>query len=172
MKGNPPGLLAPIAGKFEDPTTSTTEVTTPNKGHGRIEIRTLKVCAADGVDWPGCKQVGRIDRVVGHISKDTITTETVYAVTSLRPNQASAAALLGLNRGHGSIENTCHYVRDVTLNEDASRVRKGSGPQVMATLRNTAIRLLHRLGCHKIAATIRDLAADIGRVLAMVGMGG
>ena len=170
MKGNQPGLLAQIAAKFEDATTPTTEVTTHNKGHGRIEIRTLKACSAEGVDWPGCQQVCRIERVVCHVSKDTITTETVYAVTSLNPTEAPPAALLGLNRGHWRIENTCHYVRDVTLREDASRVRKGSGPQVMATLRNTAISLLHRLGLHAIAATIRELAADVGRVLAMVGI--
>ena len=145
-------------------------MTKRNEGHGRLEIRTLKACSAEGVDWPGGEQVCRIDRLVCHVSSDTVTCETVYAVTSLSPHEASAEALLALNRGHGSIENTLHYVRDVTLREDASRVRKGNAPQVMAALRNTAISLLHRVGIHTVAAAVRDLAADIGRVLSMVGI--
>ena len=145
-------------------------MTTRNEGHGRIEIRTLNVCCAEGVDWPGCEQVCRIDRLVCHVSSNTVTYETVYAVTSLFAHEASAEALLALNRGHWSIENTLHYVRDVTLREDASRVRKGNAPQVMATIRNTVISLLHRVGIHTVAAAVRDLAADIGRVLAMVGI--
>jgi hypothetical protein len=40
-----------------------------------------------------------------------------------------------------------HYVRDVTQGEDASRIRTGTGPEVMAILRNTALNL-HRLEGH------------------------
>lgn len=99
-----------------------------------------------------------------------MTFETVYGVTSLTPEEASPATLLRLNRDHWSIENTLHYVRDVTMHEDASQVRKGNGPEVMAILRNTAISILHGNGIHTIAAALRRLAAKLGEVFAMVGI--
>ena len=58
--------------------------------------------------------------------------------------QASPARLADLIRGHWTIENGLHYVRDVTLAEDASQVRAGTAPQVMACLRNLAIGALSR----------------------------
>lgn len=145
-------------------------MTERHKGHGRLEIRTLIACDAHGVDWPGSQQVCRIDRVVCHIKTDRMTLESVYAVTSLSSHEAPAKALLELNRGHWSIENTLHYVRDVTLHEDASQVRSGNAPQVMATLRNTVISLLHQNGIRTIAATLRHLATNISEALAMVGI--
>ena len=62
---------------------------------------------------------------------------------------AGACELLKWTRGHWSIENRSHYVRDVTLGEDASRIRKGSGPEVMAALRNAAIGFLRCDGRHQ-----------------------
>jgi predicted transposase YbfD/YdcC len=68
--------------------------------------------------------------------------EAVYGITSLRRDAADAAALLALVRGHWGIENGLHYVRDVTLGEDACRVRTGNAPQVLAALRNAVVHLL------------------------------
>jgi hypothetical protein len=59
-------------------------------------------------------------------------------------------------RGHWAIENQLFRVRDVTLGEDASQVRKGSAPEVMAALRNTVIALLRQSGTVNIAAAIRE----------------
>lgn len=84
-------------------------------------------------------------------------TETVYGVTSLRPTQASPARLLALVRAHWTIENRLHWVRDVTFDEDRSQVRRGAGPQVMATLRNLAISLLRLAGAPLIAPALRHV---------------
>jgi hypothetical protein len=54
-------------------------------------------------------------------------------------------------RGHWAIENKVHHVRDVTLDEDRSQIRKGHGPQVMATLRNLALSLLRLAGASNTA---------------------
>ena len=70
----------------------------------------------------------------------------VYAITSLSPARADAARLLALSRAHWDIENRLHWVRDVTLGEDACRVRTGSAPQVLAACRNAVLTLLRRLG--------------------------
>jgi hypothetical protein len=64
-----------------------------------------------------------------------------------------------LVRGHWGIENSSHYVRDVTFREDRSRLRSGQGPQIMAAFRNLAITLIHRQGSSQIAATRRHFAS-------------
>ena len=94
----------------------------------------------------------------------------VYAVTSLTFAQAGPARLADLIRGHWSIENGLHWVRDVTFAEDASQVRAGTGPQVMACLRNLAIGVLSRAGPVNLAAALRRHARDPARPLATLGI--
>jgi len=78
-----------------------------------------------------------------------------YAITSLG-SETDSRKLLNLVRGHWAIENQLFRVRDVTLGEDASQIRKGSAPQVMAALRNTVIALFRHSGAVNIAAAIRQ----------------
>jgi hypothetical protein len=73
-------------------------------------------------------------------------------------------------RGHWSIENGLHYVRDTTFAEDASQVRVGTGPNVMACLRNLAIGVLSRAGPVNLAAALRQHARDPRRPLATLGI--
>lgn len=95
----------------------------------------------------------------------------VYLITSLSPQKADAKRLLSLNRGHWEIENRLHWVRDVDFAEDLSQIRTGSGPRVMATLRNLAISLIRlRDRSRGIAQALRDLAARPHLALAMVGL--
>jgi hypothetical protein len=84
--------------------------------------------------------------------------------------RALGAWLADLIRGHWSIENGLHYVRDVTFAEDASRVRTGTAPQVMACLRNLAIGALSRAGPVNIAAALRHHSRDPRRPLATLGI--
>lgn len=69
-----------------------------------------------------------------------------------------------LVRGQWEIENRAHWVRDVTFGEDASQVRAGHGPQVMATLRNLAISLLRQAGQRSIARGCAGRAGSHPRV--------
>ena len=82
-----------------------------------------------------------------------------FGITSLPPQQASAERLLQLRRGHWAIENLSHRTRDVLLGEDASQVRCGNIPQVMAALRNTVLTLLRTCGHTHIAKAFRFFAA-------------
>lgn len=84
-----------------------------------------------------------------------VSKEKVYGITSLSEEEVNAEELLKLVRGHWSIENRLHYVRDVTYDEDRCRIRKGNGAHVMATLRNTAISLLRIAGAKFIPSGIR-----------------
>src|SRR2546428_6752451 len=93
-----------------------------------------------------------------------------YGVTSLTPERATPGRVLDLVRGHWHIENTSHWVRDVTFDEDRSQVRCGSIPQVMAALRNTALGLLRWAGHTNIAAACRRLAAQPAQAFALIGI--
>ena len=86
------------------------------------------------------------------------TVEVVYLITSADHQAAPPVTLAAWVQGHWGIENRLHWVRDVTFDEDRSQVRTGNAPQVMATLRNTAISLLRLTGWDNIAAGLRHHA--------------
>lgn len=95
--------------------------------------------------------------------------ETAYGITSLSPKRADAKRLLKLTRGHWGIENGLHYRRDVTMGEDASRVRKGVAPQVMASLRNSIIHLLRDTMANNLAAAMRTMNNCLSQALSFLG---
>jgi hypothetical protein len=120
------------------------------------------------LDWPGVAQVGQLESVVERDGK--VSRETRYFITSAPRERADAGRLLTWARGHWSIENRSHYVRDVTLGEDASRIRKGCGPEIMAALRNAAIGCLRATGATNIAEAIRRNAAQVGKLFTKLGI--
>ena len=142
------------------------------RGHGRREIRTLKILSVStGIGFPNAAQALQIRRRRRRIDQPKrFTTETVYAITDLRVHQARPAQLATWIRSHWSIENKVHWVRDVTYDEDRSQIRTGTGPQVMAALRNAAIGALRLTGVTNIAAATRHHARDTNRPLALLGI--
>lgn len=153
-KGNQAHLQQDIRLYFADPTApGILSTTTLELSHGRIERRTLYTTSElnDYLAWPAVGQAGLIERT--RLIKGTgelLSHEQVCFVTSLPPHRASPLQLLQINRGHWTIENKSHYVRDVSLNEDASRVRKGASAQVMAAFRNVTLTVLRRVGVTRI----------------------
>lgn len=99
-----------------------------------------------------------------------VSHETRCFITSAPRESADARVLLEWTRGHWSIENRSHYVRDVTLGEDASRIRKGAGPEIMAALRNAAIGLLRASGARNIAESIRRNASQVRTLFTKLGI--
>jgi predicted transposase YbfD/YdcC len=122
------------------------------------------------VSFPHCGQVGKIQRQAKIVSTGVQRSETVYFITSLTPDQASPEQLLALARNHWSIENRSHYVRDVSYDEDRSRVRTGAGPRMMAILRNLAIALLRHLGFLWIPEGIRHFSRRTSELLTALGL--
>src|SRR5438309_5292526 len=100
-------------------------------GRGGSERRSIEMPSSLagylGADWPGCAQVFRLTRVRKTGVK--VETEVVSGITSLPRERAGAKTLLGLTRGHWGIENGLHGVRDGTLREDASRIRRGAATE-------------------------------------------
>jgi len=142
--------------------------TCTNTGHGRIETRSIKVVRPPRqLSFPHARQaiyLRRWRRTRG----GKIATETVFAVTDLDFNQATPAQLAQIIRGHWSIENSVHYVRDVTFDEDRSQTRTGTSAQVMATFRNVAISLHRLAGATTIAQATRAITRRPERVLTLI----
>ncbi len=171
VKENQPRLLEDIALLFAWPPPGEVfrEAEHRTRHGDRQEVRQLRVAPVldDYFTWPGAQQVCRIERTVTRRGK--VSREVAYAITSLPP-AVGPAALLRLWRGHWRIENQLHYVRDVTFGEDASTVRSGAAPQVLAALRNAVLALLRHAGCPNIAAALRATAWLPGAPLHSLGL--
>jgi predicted transposase YbfD/YdcC len=160
-KGNQPALFTAL----DDLPWTTTETghREENKGHGRRDVRVLKVIDLHDpahqhhkVRFPGARQAFLIERY-RHFPDGTITAAAILGITSLTPEQASPADLAEVTRGHWHIE-ALHHIRDVTFKEDASTIRAGAAARVMAVIRNLVISLLKRAGYHNIAEGRRATA--------------
>lgn len=170
VKGNQPTLYADLATYFADPLACYVQAETIDRRRGRTEVRRIKVSTEMNTylapSWPYVAQVAQLTRTV--TQADKTTTEIVYLITTLSPAKASPGRLLDLVRGHWSIENRLHYVRDVSFGEDRSRLRTGTAPQILAAFRNLTITLIHRSGSSQIAATRRHFASCPHEALALL----
>jgi predicted transposase YbfD/YdcC len=176
VKDNHPLLRKKIQGFFDSPTLYEAEfhraTLTTTGGRGRVETRAM-VTSADlprgFTGFAGVRQLFRLERTVEHNRSGKVFQETVFGMTSLPRSTRSAAEVAALVQGHWTIENRSHYVRDVTFGEDASQVRVGSAPQVMAALRNMAVGLIRLSGLVNVAAARRLFAARHCLVLKLLG---
>lgn len=161
-------LLAP--GSQAEHEAEGTGAETFNKGHGRRERRIVRTAKAEGLDFPHAAQVVRIvrRRTVGK-GAGIGTKEVAYAITDLTPEQAGPLQLATAAREHWGIE-AMHHIRDVTWAEDASRIRTGTTPRVMASLRNLALALLKLLGWTNIAAATDHMRDHREDALVLLGL--
>jgi predicted transposase YbfD/YdcC len=169
VKSNQPTLLGRIKAL---PWTEVplTHADPPQRGHGRVETRRLKtLTVARGIGFPYARQVVQITRERLVTATGVRTVEVVYAICSVDFEQARPATIAAWLRGHWGIEDSLHWVRDVTYDEDRSTVRTGTAPQAMATLRNTAINLHRLAGATNIAEACRTAALTNTAALALLG---
>jgi predicted transposase YbfD/YdcC len=138
-------------------------------GHGRIEKRTVTTSSLlkETCPWPGAEQVFKVERETRVVARGVTRTEVAYGLTSLSAAEAGPAQLLDLVRTHWQIENGLHYRRDVTLAEDACRVKQPSVAHALAILNNLALALLLRLHANAAKAQ-RYYAAHPDQALQLV----
>jgi predicted transposase YbfD/YdcC len=117
---------------------------TINKGHGRIEKRTITVSSQlnDFLDWPYLDQVFKLERTFTSTKTGEVQSHVVYGFTSLPRDQVSPARLLDMIRSYWHIENSLHYRRDVTLLEDRTRFTHKNAAQLMACINNLILGIL------------------------------
>jgi predicted transposase YbfD/YdcC len=176
VKENQPALHGDLALLFDPPPSMPAaplddrrEAATLGRGHGRTHDRRHLVASTDlnhHLDWPGVAQAFRLERTWRERSQPKRVVH--YGITSLPPAVADPTRLLALKRGHWAIENGLHYTKDVVLGEDASLTHTGSGPTVMALLRDAALSLLRRAGHRRIARQLRAHADQPTAALALV----
>lgn len=161
VKENQPTLYEDIRLLFDPPTPDLPlddrrEARTVDHGHGRHHDTRHLIASTDLVgygDWPYLAQAFRQERTWQE--RGDTKREVRYGITSLPVPIADADRLLELKRGHWQIENSDHYVKDVTMGEDRSLIHLGNGPSVLAMLRDLALSLLHRAGRRAIASRLR-----------------
>jgi predicted transposase YbfD/YdcC len=149
VKANQPSLRSEIETFFTDADAADLDSTTDfDKGHGRIEQRTVSV--AREVDWldggrrfPGEVRLPDVATIIKVASRaelrDRCRFETRYYVSSAVLSATKAAEAV---RSHWAIENSLHWVLDVTFGDDQSRLRTGHGAKNMAVIRHFAINLV------------------------------
>ena len=179
MKENQPQLLEDIqtlfapekcVKGFSPATKDFRSAEKTEKGHGRIEQRTLTVTSElkGYVDWPYAEQVFKLERESEQMNTGKHTHEVVYGIPSLSAKKAGAERLLEIVRGHWGIESGLHYRRDVTLREDRSCVRTGHAPHALAVVNNLVLGLFARLGYMSAPEARRHLAAHLDKAVNLI----
>ena len=149
LKGNQGTLHQATASLFQEEKIlqkykPDTIITVDGNEHGRIETRECRVIQAPKIllkdhDWDGLQTLVEVKST--REIKGVRSEERRYFLSSLPPK---AEAISQAIRAHWSIENSLHWVLDVTFREDDSRIRKGNAPQNIAIMRHAALNMLQK----------------------------
>lgn len=162
VKGNQPTLLADIELYFRNRQEPDFIDNAP-PDHGRIETRKIWSTTElnDYLTFPHVGQAFVIERHCIDKKSGKCSCEISYGITSQASEDADAQSLLTTNRGHWSIENSCHYILDWNYDEDRSRIRTGFGPENMTRLRRFAIGIIKSKGASSVARKMRQLTRNV-----------
>lgn len=139
------------------------------RSKGRTETRRINVLPAPPGAFPGAAQVFLISRITHGPGLGKGRYICHLGITSLTADQAGPAQLAALVRREWGIE-VVHNIRDVTYREDASRIRTGHRPRIMATLRNLAISLIRLSNWNSIPAAHEHYRDNKHDALALLGL--
>jgi len=163
VKGNQATLLDDIKLFFQD-RQEPDYISYDPPDHGRIEIRKIWTTTElnSYLNFPHVGQAfvierHRIDKKTGKSSLP----ELAYGVTSHSSHHADAQQVLATNRGHWSIENSCHYIIDWNYDEDRSTIRTGFGPENITRLRRFGVGIIKAKGVTNVAQKMRQLTRDV-----------
>jgi len=162
VKGNQPGILQDLELYFQDRGhPHFVEHTPPD--HGRIETRKIWTTTElnDYLDFPHVGQAFLVERHCTEKKTGKTSLEIAYGLTSRTPEQANPRRVLKVNRGHWTIENSCHYILDWNYDEDRSRIRTGHGPENITRLRRFAISVIKSQGARSVAQKMRQLTRNV-----------
>ena len=161
VKNNQPGLFQDIALYFKDRQEPDFVACDP-PDHGRIEIRKIwTTTELNGyLNFPHVGQAFVVQRESINKKTGEYSCEIAYGITSRSPEQADPQRVLATNRGHWSIENSCHYIIDWNYDEDRSRIRTGHGPENITRLRRFAISIIKSKGVRSVAQKMRQLTPN------------
>ena len=162
VKGNQPGVLQDLELFFQQRgQPDFVEHTPPD--HGRLETRKIWTTTElnDYLDFPHVGQAFLVERHCTDKKTGATSREIAYGLTSRTPEQANPQRVLQVNRGHWTIENSCHYILDWNYDEDRSRIRTGYGPENITRLRRFAIGVIKSQGARSVAQKMRQLTRHV-----------
>ena len=162
VKGNQPGILQDLELYFQDRGhPHFVEHTPPD--HGRIETRKIWTTTELNhyLNFPHVGQAFLVERHCTEKKTGETSREIAYGLTSRTPQQADPQRVLKVNRGHWTIENSCHYILDWNYDEDRSRIRTGHGPENITRLRRFAIGVIKSHGARSVAQKMRQLTRNV-----------
>lgn len=166
VKANQKLLLEDVAYYFGSLNQEPDYKTIDGISHGRIEIRKIWVTTDlnEYLDFPFVGQTFMIERTTINKKSGKESSEIAYGITSKTPDLATAAQVLQDNRGHWSIENSCHYIIDWNYDEDRCRIRTGNGPENITRLRRFAVGIIKSKEICSAAQKMRQLILNIRAV--------
>jgi predicted transposase YbfD/YdcC len=143
---------------------------TVGKKRGRLEERTLTTSSLlnDYLDWPHVAQVFKLERRFTHLASGKVHHEIQYGLTSLTDQEASPDRLLVIIRSEWGIENGLHYRRDVTFQEDHTRMTQKPVARAMASINNLVVSLLKLQGFNNHASARRAFDANPDKALQLI----
>jgi predicted transposase YbfD/YdcC len=143
---------------------------TNEKQAGRIETRQITVSSLmnDYLDWPYLGQVFKLERRFTTLATGEVETETRYGITSLTHQKTNPENLLAIVRSEWEIENGLHYRRDVTFQEDQTRMTNKKMGRAMAIINNLVVSLLNNQGFSNHAQARREFNASPAKALALI----
>ncbi len=178
VKSNQPTLRTEIEDYFASAPAEVLDTATDwDKGHGRIEERTVTVSRE--ADWlggdrrfPGELRLPGVTTIIKVRSrtelKDRCRTDTRYYISSANLTAQAAAEAV---RGHWGIENRLHWVLDVVFGDDQARLRTGHGAKNMAVVRHFAINLVRAVADKKTIKLRRKVAGwDVSYLTSILGL--
>ena len=163
VKGNQPTLYRSVTQQFIPHQT----LSTVNKGHGRIEKRTVSICPfhCTQAGWNSITTAIRVESQ--RITKYKHETETRYYISDLQETAEDFARRI---RGYWGVENQVHYCKDVTLGEDRSRIRTEPLPQIWSIARNLTLNLYRDAGFNNMAQAKRKSQFGLKHILSLFRM--
>lgn len=166
VKGNQPKLLEQIKQVTSNLDQISSSYIETEINRGRTELRCVSVsdCIENiSKEWVGLKQLIRVYRKVKE--KGKTREELAYFISSRQSNAFYYSEGIRL---HWEIENSLHYVKDVTFEEDASKIRTSNAPQNISTIKNIAINILRKNEYGNMAQAMRLVSNNISMIKNMV----
>ena len=170
VKSNQKNLLKRIKFLMDEVRCPISKGTFENKGHGRYEKRIIEVFENDfqmDFEEQGFSKVKCLVKVTREVVRKKKTSkEEVYFISNLNENALKFNEYI---RGHWSIENSLHWVKDVVFNEDKSCIKNGNSPQNFSLMRSLALNILRINGYTQITQATRLLSCEIKQLVKLLG---
>ncbi len=166
VKGNQKRLYEQIQVITEQATPLSVDITTERRSD-RVTTRTVSVfddLTGINSEWVGLARLVKVERFGTRAGKSYH--QIAYYISSLNLNAAQFAQGI---RGHWGIENRLHWVKDVVLAEDSSRMRQGNAPANLSIIRSLAIAILRYNGYSSITTAIRMIAHNLEQIFLLIG---